>query len=134
MSAATVRAQQNPFYGTIAGKNTVDKVFYLSVLEAKDYFISGYYYDEREMGKLKCIATPYAISQGVEADENGFAPWALRTPGSKLFACTAIARNSGAIIGLGDTTMAREGLYVNATGMGVRPVICVDGNYCINRD
>lgn len=116
-----VKADDNPHYGTSAGNSTEDKLFYLSVPEVIKY--------SSDNGKKRiAFATPYAIAEGVEAMENGYAPWGLRTPGSKQFAITAIARNSGAICGIGNTTAAGEGFYVDATGQGVRPAMWIDGN------
>ena len=125
--SGNVFADNNPFYKTDAGKETVDKLFYLSVYDAKRYFISGDYYNESEQKKLMCKATPYAIAQGVQAMEDGYSPWTLRTPAMKKNGVTMVARNSGVIIGIGDTEIT--GIYVDGEGMGVRPALFLDLNY-----
>ena len=53
--------------------STKDKIFFLSVDEAEEYFS-----DESE---LQCIATAYAVSNGAYVDSAGMCNWWLRTCG-----------------------------------------------------
>lgn len=73
----TVSADKNPVYDTAPGNATKDKVFLLSIVEAKKYFTS----DEAR----KCIPTAYAVANGVEPSEyttkdgKGTCGWVLRS-------------------------------------------------------
>ncbi len=78
--SSTVTADKNPSYSTSPGNNTTDKVFLLSITEAKKYFKSE---EARE-----CAPTNYAIAQGAWTSDSyktgGRATgwWWLRSPGS----------------------------------------------------
>lgn len=73
----TVKAQKNPDYPTLfnnAGKDTEDKIFLLSIQEAKRYFNSD---DDRGT-----YDTEYAIERSVSLyDSDGYDVWWLRSPG-----------------------------------------------------
>ena len=79
IQTTTVTADNNPFYDTSPGNNTTDKVFLLSIPEAKKYFNS----DEAR----KCAPTEYAKAQGVwtksgySVDGEATCCWWLRSPG-----------------------------------------------------
>ena len=65
--------KDNHEYGTDGGKDTVDKVFLLSIDEIKKYFSLD---DIR-----KCEPTEYTVVKGVYIDDNGSCWWWLRSPG-----------------------------------------------------
>lgn len=76
----TVSADKNPQYSTKPGNATTDKVFLLSINEAKKYFNSN---DAR-----KCAPTAYAKAQGAYMNDTNKTPsgaaacwWWLRSPG-----------------------------------------------------
>ena len=81
----TVRAHLNKWHSTSPGKNTVDKVFLLSMYEAENYFKSD--------SDRKCEATAYAESQGIEVDYNNNCYWWLRTPGFAAYAAAVVGKN-----------------------------------------
>lgn len=68
---------KNPDYDISSGNDTIDKIFLLSIDEAKSYFSSN---------KDRVItATPYAVSQGACINEiTGTCWWWLRTVGLRL--------------------------------------------------
>lgn len=116
-----VIAEDNPYYGTDAGADTEDKVFFLSAQEVLDYFPNA----EDRM----CSATSFAVANGVVPDDNGYAGWCTRTPGGTALGVAACARNSGYIMGIGSTegslTVGEKGVSVDTTDMGIRPAIWV---------
>nr|MBQ6241787.1 PASTA domain-containing protein [Lachnospiraceae bacterium] len=68
----TVKNPDNPDYGTSGGNSTKDKVFLLSISEARKYFGS-------DAARI-CYPTQYAQSHGVD-DYYGASFWWLRSPG-----------------------------------------------------
>ena len=126
----TVDDYGNPYYRVDGGGTTKDNLFYLSLQEINK---SSYFaYDSKDYCKqLLCLATPYAIAQGVEADEEKNGPWGLRTPGAEQIGCCIVARN-GLILGNNTTAEAGVGVFVDSTGLGVRPAMNIDGNYILN--
>lgn len=126
----TVDDYGNPYYRVEGGGTTKDKLYYLSLQEIN---MSSYFaYDSKDYCKqLLCLATPYAIAQGVEADEEKNGPWGLRTPGAEQIGCCIVARN-GLILGNNTTAEAGVGVFVDSTGLGVRPAMNIDGNYILN--
>lgn len=62
----------NSEYNTSGGKNTVDKVFLLSIDEATNYFLFD---NER-----RCIPTEYVVAKGVWLGDNVNCQWWLRSP------------------------------------------------------
>ena len=93
----TVTADKNPSYSTPPGNNTTDKVFLLSITEAKKYFSS----DEAR----KCALTDYAIAQGAETYSSltgGKEPcwWWLRSPGIDSYEAAGIS-NDGSVYNYG---------------------------------
>jgi len=64
----------NPEYGTAGGNSTSDKVFLLSVDEAKQYLANA--------SSRLAITTNYAKEQGAGVIDNGNCPWWLRSPGT----------------------------------------------------
>ena len=69
-----VRTENNPEYGTAGGNDTEDKVFLLSIEEAESFFIND--------GERKAKTTKYAEKAGVVMDDERYAWWWLRSPGS----------------------------------------------------
>ena len=70
---------QNPknfYHGTDGGNPTLDKVFLLSIDEAKRYF--------KDDSARQCQLTRYAQMQSTITGDNGNGWWWLRSPGSKL--------------------------------------------------
>ena len=68
-----VSADKNPEYSTNPGNATTDKVFLLSITEAKKYFTSD--------SARQCKPTKYAIARGAWASSsNGNCWWWLRSP------------------------------------------------------
>ncbi len=70
----TVSNPKNLFYGTESGKITLDKIFLLSVSEAKLYF--------KDNESRTAEPTQYAKSKGLLCGENGKAWWWLRSSGN----------------------------------------------------
>ncbi len=72
---SSVEADYNEIYETTSGNSTNDKLFLLSVDEAKKYFAAD---EDRQ-----CTATEYAVQKGVEVtEENNNCWWWLRTTGA----------------------------------------------------
>ena len=122
--SSKVPADDNPGYGTSAGNETEDRLFYLSAAEAMKYYPE---YETRI-----CKPTPYALS-ALYPDEDGNVAWTLRTPGEHQDNVCIIARNLGAIMGIGDyevsLTSGGKGIYVDADGAGVRPAMWISKEY-----
>ena len=76
IQTTTVTADANPEYNTDPGHETEDKVFLLSIPEAKKYFTSA--------ADRRCVPTEYAVEQGgsIYGKENECGWW-LRSPGAK---------------------------------------------------
>ena len=109
-----VPADRNPFYGTTPGKPTEDKVFLLSIPEAKALFSS----DEAR----RCAPTDYAKNQGAnthigyKAEGKPSCWWWLRSPGRNSN-CAVCVNCSGSVSEYGD--------YVDYAFVGVRPALWV---------
>ncbi len=73
IQTTTVSADKNPEYDTDPGNETNDKVFLLSITEAKKYF------EKYDIGK--CIATDYAVDNGAYSRRGSNCWWWLRSPG-----------------------------------------------------
>ncbi|MBR1710364.1 MAG: SH3 domain-containing protein, partial [Clostridia bacterium] len=104
-----VKADNNPEYDTSPGKDTMDKVFLLSIEEANKYFDSD---SERQ-----CKGTSYCLAQSTFVWNEGIGTWWLRTPGS-LTIYTAEVAVSGHVINSGST------VYNSSTF--VRPALWLD--------
>lgn len=91
---STVIADRNPKNNKLLGNNTTDKLFLLSITEAKKYYSS----DEMR----KCAPTEYAISKGADTinghiiDGKKSCWWWLRSPGS-LSDRAALVGSNGSI-------------------------------------
>ena len=109
-----VSADKNPYYRTKPGKPTEDKVFLLSIPEAKELFSS----DEAR----RCAPTDYAKSQGAytvnkfKAEDEPACWWWLRSPGcsSHDVACVYSAGH-----------INFDGCHFNNYDVGVRPALWI---------
>ena len=109
MHTVTVSTEKNPDYATDPGNETQDKVFLLSMPEAKTYL--------RPKSARMCLPTAYAVANGVEVDEEGGCSWWLRTPGFSPRIVTQV---------LGDGDVFEGGSTVIGLHIAVRPVLLVD--------
>ncbi len=111
-STRVVTPDRKVSWRTVKGGNpTTDKIFLLSIDEAKQYFSSN---DDRR----KCAPTAYAVSKGAYRwDKNGCGWWWLRSPGNiQNFA--AYVFHGGGVSG--------DGRYVDSTFGCVRPALWVN--------
>ncbi len=121
----TVSADGNSGYDTNPGKATQDKVFLLSIDEAKKYFSSK---DDR-----MCVATAFAYKLASKNDSvrtDIECPYWLRTPGPTQDS-TAFISMDGGIIGnnefvlfVGDTQI--NGVDVDADDVVIRPAMWIE--------
>ncbi len=102
LQTVTVKAEDNPHWGTEAGNDTRDKVYLLSISEALNLFASD--------ADRQCKATAYAKAR------DGGCWWWLRSPGD-FTSCAANIINYGHV--------NYYGLYVCNGGVAVRPVVCL---------
>ena len=103
-----VEAEDNEKNGTEAGNDTRDKVFLLSVSEAKNFFID----DKTRV----CFSTKYAQAQGAWVGSvTEYCVWWLRTPGPDNLNATIIHFNGG--------VFADE---VNCDDVSVRPALWIN--------
>ena len=112
---AKVKADKNPKYNSDPGKDTEDKIFLLSVHEAKEFFKTN---EERTVK-----ATPFAVRNGASVNEGkspifkegiGNSQWWLRTPGPD--------NKSACAVGYDGSLMT---YYVDYSGAVIRPAIWV---------
>ncbi len=110
-----VTADKNPEWNTYAGNDTQDKVFLLSINEAKRYFSS----DEARI----CALTEYAIEQGAYKDNNytvdgmGICWWWLRSAGNNQDYAAGVYGING---------IGTYGDLVNIDYLSVRPALWID--------
>ena len=105
---AIILAEKNPVYGTSAGDETVDKVFILSISEAKKYLT-----DTR---MLKGIPTEYAVTCGTRKSDNGTCWYWLRNPGKTRANAAYVTTKA---------TISEAGVSVDYYDSGIRPAIWV---------
>lgn len=111
-----VTADKNPEYSTTyAGKDTMDKVFLLSIKEVDKYFKGN--------NNGKCAATDYALKKNSEHISEDYKVagrpccwWWLRSPGNS---------GSNAAYVYYDGSVSNFGRYVNTTYARVRPCMWV---------
>ena len=115
----TVSADKNPEYRTDPGNATQDKVFLLSITEAKQYFTSK--------EARKCAPTDYAIAQGAhtrsdyKVGDRATCWWWLRSPGTdEVYAVAAGISIDGHVYDYGHS--------VNDDGNAVRPALWINLN------
>lgn len=117
IQTTTVIADMNTSYGTLAGNNTTDKVFLLSVPEVNRYFSSN--------EARKCAPTEYAKAQrvytgeyrGCFVDGKPTCWWWLRLPEYFSIDPEGVYRDAGAYVG---------GDYVRLSLVGVRPTLWIN--------
>lgn len=95
-------------YGTPGGENTVDRVFLLSLDEAKLYL--------NEETKLGAVSQ-YAISKGCYVNWGGNGWWWLRSPG-------IYSRDAAYVSAVGEISV--YGYVVHRPGWAIRPAIWID--------
>ncbi|MCR5661239.1 MAG: DUF6273 domain-containing protein [bacterium] len=101
-----IRTDNNPDYDTKGCGETTDKIFCLSIDEAKKYFASD---DAR-----KCQPTNYALSHLAFKSSNGYCIFWLRSPGDHA--------NSAACV-LSSGAVDCRGRYADIKGCSVRPAL-----------
>lgn len=108
----TVKAEDNPEYGTDAGNDVRDKVFLLNISNVKKFFSSD--------SECMCYATAYAKAQGASTGSGyGTCYWWLRSPGGpQNYAATLDA----------DGSINYGGHYVLSNPYAVRPAMWIDLN------
>jgi hypothetical protein len=103
IKATTIENRDNADYNTFGGNDTKDKVFLLSIDEAKTYLPSTV--------DRVCLATNYAESQGTQLEGvTKTCRWWLRSPGSTLYSASYV-KIDGFILQLG-TPVSIEKLSV----------------------
>ena len=103
IKTTTIENRDNADYYTSGGNDTKDKVFLLSIDEAKTYLPSS-------VDRI-CLATAYAESQGSQLEGvTKTCRWWLRSPGSTLFTASYV-KIDGFILQLG-TPVSLEKLSV----------------------
>ena len=111
ISTMTVSADKNPHYSTYPGKDTQDKVFLLSVNEAKNYFNSD--------SARQCAPTSYASAKGAIVNNNtGTCQWWLRTPG--------FMKNTAAYVGAYGSIDSSYYRDVSNVCGAIRPAMWID--------
>ena len=103
---STVTADKNPSYSTSPGKNTMDKVFLLSIDEVNKYFSSD--------SARQCHGTAYCFAQGAYKSAYSVCLWWLRTPGvNSHYAASVEPGNS----------VRDDGTVVDVRDYAVRPAL-----------
>ena len=102
-----IPADQNPFFNSDPGKDTVERLFLLSIPEAYQYFNSE---DAR-----RCEPTKYTLAKGARVTD-GKCVWWLRSPG---FDASVAARV------MADGRINYCGFHVNSDDNAVRPAMWV---------
>ena len=105
----TVSADQNPSYNTNQGNATQDKIFLLSISEAKKYFAND---DER-----KCQFTAVAKKNGMKSSLTNGCDWLLRTSGYQPNTVANVS-SGGYVTEIGN--------FVSVSSYAVRPALWVD--------
>ena len=96
---------KNPEYAIKGGKDTQDKIFLLTIEDAKEYFSS----DEERMA----YTTDYAHKNGYDGDYR-VDYWWLRSPGDSRSSAAGV-RDLGIVL--------YHGQRVNSSGVAIRPVL-----------
>ncbi len=104
-----VKNEDNPESHIPGGNDTVDRVFLLSIAEARRYF--------KDNAARIMKPTDYAVARGIQCDsKTGGSPWWLRSPGENVDYAAHMYT---------DGEIAIEGSYVPVRGCGVRPAIWI---------
>ncbi len=105
-----ISADKNPEYSTNPGNVKTDKVFLLSITEAKKYFSSD--------SARQCKPTEYAVANGAYvSSNNGNCWWWLRSPGNTQNYAARVHTDGSVIYG---------GDYVNYDFDCVRPALWIN--------
>ena len=108
----------NPEYGTEGGENTTDKVYLLSIVEARNtaYGFNGVFWTSSETREAK--NTAYAKECGAwtytSTEYEGDGRWWLRSPGDYSYSASYVSN-----LGYGYD----DGIYVDNGGGAVRPAL-----------
>ena len=127
IAITTVTADANPeYYDTNQGNDTKDKVFLLSIEQAKQYFDISKINQESaiiiDTKSRMCAATQHAIKQGIwvndfiKTNDKASCRWWLRSPGLKSNRATNVV-HEGFIISFGND--------VDDGTIGVRPALWI---------
>ena len=105
----------NPWYNTVGGNTTIDKVFLLSLNEVVKYFGDSGELRNRPKGDVWYIDDSFSSAR-VAKNHNGeeASEWWLRSPGE-------YRSNAVAVGGTGGISM--DGIGVDLTNVGVRPAL-----------
>lgn len=107
----SVPADKNEDYDVDPGKETVDRLFLLSVKEV--YALLGSY----SMFPLRlCEPTTYALNKGSNWCKEGTCEWWLRTPGDSSLRAATVGRDGHVVI---------NGTAIECRGISVRPAMWV---------
>ena len=109
IQVSQLKNEDNPEYGTEGGKDTNDKVFLLSLEEAKRYFPN----DEAR----RCKPTANAVANDAFDFMIGICLWWLRSPGDNS--------RSAADVSI-DGSVDASGCFVNDDFVGVRPALRIN--------
>ena len=113
IAKTTVTAEDNSNFGTIAGNDTIDRIFLLSTGEVESYFAND--------NDLLCVPTTYAYEQGcwytTEYKPEGTCWWWLRSPGIASGFAAGVYNYGG---------IDYEGNKFNFPNVGVRPAMWID--------
>lgn len=113
IATVTITNEDNADYGTDGGNDTQDKVFILSISEAKKYF---------SFEKARCAPTGYAESRGVYV-ENSYSLWWLRSPGKEQTESSLVSFDGKKIT---DGIEFESDYLVDSFEVGVRPAMWID--------
>ena len=106
---STLNDVRNPVYGTMPGKETEDKVFFLSESEVAEYFAT----DEDR----KCEGTAYCYAQGANMAKDGSCMWWTRSPGRDT-------KHASYVLYTG--SVFHHGYMNYRTGCAVRPAMWIE--------
>lgn len=111
--------ENNLYYGTSGGNNTVDKIFLLSQTEIGNTLYGFSYAYDLDSKARQCKATKYAIKNNCYVDEYGRCDWWLRTPG-QVWQCN----NAMRVEQYGGYSF--DGYAAFGRSIGVRPALVID--------
>lgn len=128
-----VKNENNPFFGTNAGNDTFDKVYLLSIQEAKSSKYSFKTDFSVENDVRKCEPTDYAKNKMSQQNEMGTnhidTSWLLRSPAGK-FQVTYI---DDCGCGVSHGSWAYDSEYPKESNRNIRPVLHLDSSkYSVN--
>ena len=113
---AKVENNDNPWYGTAGGNDTIDKVFLLSLEEVLRYYGNSGELENREGGESIKNVGRIAVTQ-----EGKAAWWWLRTPGIFYYGC---GTNHSCFVCVTSTgSLSVYGEYVYSEFGGIRPAL-----------